>query len=438
MPRAAKETEAMGTLVQLDPELILADDNTRFNLKESRIESLAANILERGGVIEPLEVEPLVEASNGHKYRLTVGFYRLAAVKLLNATQVAGLTVPAILHAAATPVERLKRQMAENLERENQSPMDQAVAIKKLLDAGITKIEVREMFARPGGRKGQKTQPASNSFINMTLSFLDLSKSIQDKIHLGLIGVAAAYQLTKVAPEKRAEVLAAAEEERQKALEREEREEESYLAKEKKLTEAKEKADKLQAELTTTEGRHKQAQADLEIATNKTMELFKASKGKFAKAEDKKAAELAFRNQQAQLKIAEADATSAQKFYEKALKAFTEHDQLVQEKAKKLQETRKSTPAGKGAAKPGKAVSGGDVQKAAKEAGASTSGAVPLTLQEVRSVVNELMLPGGHGTVAAIAKELQSCFMGITTDKQLYAAMVKIVSEIERQKVVQK
>jgi hypothetical protein len=45
--------------VQLDPSKVLADDNTRFNLKATRIASLAENIIEQGGVIEPVEVEPL-------------------------------------------------------------------------------------------------------------------------------------------------------------------------------------------------------------------------------------------------------------------------------------------------------------------------------------------------------------------------------------------
>src|SRR5271154_6125963 len=150
-----------GELVRLDPAVILADSNTRFSLKPSRVESLAKSILERGEVLEPVEVEKIDASVNGHQYRLTTVFYRLAAVSQLNLTG-AGLTVPAIIRPIPTPQERLRRQLAENMERENQSPMDQAVAIESLLASGLTKMEVREIFSRPGGRKGNKIQPASN------------------------------------------------------------------------------------------------------------------------------------------------------------------------------------------------------------------------------------------------------------------------------------
>src|ERR1700724_1215332 len=96
-----------GNMIQLDPVAILADDNTRYGLKQSRIESLAKSIIDRGEVLEPIEVEPLAEASNGHSYRLTTGFYRLAAVQHLNTTQAAGLTIPAIVRPVPTPQERL-------------------------------------------------------------------------------------------------------------------------------------------------------------------------------------------------------------------------------------------------------------------------------------------------------------------------------------------
>src|SRR5271154_1872811 len=69
-----------GELVRLDPAVILADSNTRFSLKPSRVESLAKSILERGEVLEPVEVEVIPNPENGQKYRLTTGFYRLAAV----------------------------------------------------------------------------------------------------------------------------------------------------------------------------------------------------------------------------------------------------------------------------------------------------------------------------------------------------------------------
>src|SRR5207249_5746573 len=55
------------------------------------------------------------------------------SVEKLNKEQGAGLTVPAIVRPLADDTLRLKHQLTENMDRENQSPMDQAVAIDKLL-----------------------------------------------------------------------------------------------------------------------------------------------------------------------------------------------------------------------------------------------------------------------------------------------------------------
>lgn len=415
-------------LLQLDPAVVLANDNTRFNLKESRIQSLADSIIAQGGVMEPVEVEPITgESENGFKYRLTTGFYRHAAVKLLNTTQAAGLTLPALAHTIANPTDRLKRQLVENMERENQSPMDQAIAIQKLLAIGIPKMEVREIFARPGRGKGNKTQPASNSFINMMLSFLELTKPVQEKIHQGIIGVAAAYQLTKVAPEQRAAVLERIEAERQKQIESEEKEEERLLAQEKKQAELAEKETKLTETLQLAEDEYNTAKQALELATTKATEAYAISKKKYDTAPERKAAATAFRDAEQVRKVAETDCNAAQAIYEKALQASTKHTELVAEKAKKLKEARATTKAAKDT------VSDKDVQQAAQATGATTtkgapSGAVMLNASEMRKVVAELALPGGHDKVRAIGAAFQKCFLGEDTGKDLYRNLVKIVS----------
>ena len=419
LPADANVQSGPGIILQLDPNTILADDNTRFNLKESRIMSLAESILSQGGVIEPIEVEPLAESNNGFTHRLTLGFYRHAAVKYLNTTQAAGLTIPAVLHVTANPTERLKRQLAENIERENQSPMDSAIAIKRLFDAGLSRMDVRQMFSRPGTRKGAKgkPEPASNAFVNMMLSFLELPKTVQEKIHQGVVGVAAAYQLTKVDKDKQAQILEQAEEERQRQLEREEKDEEKFLTQEKKAQESQEKLQTVKIALDAAESKAKQANETLEQKTNLTAELFKTAKGKHNTPKDKKAAESAFKELERQRVIAEADATEAQKEYEKAQVAYDKLTDVKQVKAKKVAEERAKKAQ----------VKAGDVTKAAKQAGAA-QGAVPLTGAEMRKVVIELALPGGDPKVIAIGKAFESCFAGVTTPKQLYKELEKAVN----------
>ena len=291
-------------LQQLDPSVILADSNSRFGLKPLRVESLKLSILQEGGVMTPVEVEPLEKPVDGHLYRLTAGFYRHAAVTELNEKDSAGLTLPAIVKPLGDETVRLKRQLAENMERENQSPMDKAVAIKRLVDAGVPRIEIRKIFSTPGGRKGLVVQIASNSFINMTLSFLDLPKAIQEKIHDGRVGVAAAYELTKVNPEKRAAVLERAEADRIKAIEAEEKDEQKFLDSEKKAQEAREKEAKAAEDL-------KAAQAAIESAKKDSEELLKVAAEKYQAAKTAKGEEKAMADEA--LKAAESFAKAAQR-----------------------------------------------------------------------------------------------------------------------------
>jgi hypothetical protein len=414
-----------GQLYQLDPATILADDNTRFSLKQSRIESLAQSILDRAAVLEPVEVEPLAEASNGHQYRLTTGFYRLAAVKHLNATQAAGLTIPALVRVQPSPEQRLRTQLAENMERENQSPMDVATAIQKMLAAGFERMAVREMFSRPGGRKGNKTQPASNSFINIHLGMLDLPKAMQVKIHEGLVGVAAAYELTKVPAERRAEVLERAEAMRQRDLEREEKDEQRILDDEKKAAERNKARKALAAAAKTASDAATASNQAYEEIKDKTAQFYTASIGKHPDAKAKKEAKSAFVKSEKARTVAEADAIKAQQEADAAQMKLTDYDTKQAARRQQLADARAKAP--KGAAKKGEAVGPSDVKKAAKEAGA-TSTAVALNKQEIVKVVAALCLPGGVPKVIQIGTALGQCFAGEITEKQLYSALKEIVA----------
>lgn len=413
-------------VVSLDPSRILADENARFGLKKERIEAMTESILEKNGVMVPVEVEPL-EDNADFDYKLTMGHYRLAGIVGANEAG-AGLLLPAIVRPIGDSVERLKRQLAENVDRENMTPMDTAVAMRKLVEAGITKMEIRKIFQRPGGRKGMKMQPASNSFVNMTLSFLDLPKKIQTKIHEGRIGVSAAYELTKVTPDKRDQVLEAAEAAVIKQFEKEEQEEEKFLENEKKAAELLEKQDLLAKEVDEAKKKHEAAIADLTAKNDKAAELYKAAKAKIADAAAKKEAEEA-------LKAAEAESREAEKATVAALKEVSKLEgkaqtaaQQATERAEKLKQARL---ANKGAQK--STVSGQDVKKAAASTGASKN-YVALNATEMRAIVRDLALPG-FPKVQAIGLAIKSCFDGVTTDAQLLNALLKLTGEKKADKV---
>lgn len=417
---ATKEAVDSNIILQLDPNTVLVDDNTRYNLKETRIQTLADSIVSQNGVIEPVEVEPLAEPKDGFLYRLTLGFYRHAAVKHLNTTQAAGLTLPAIAHITSNPTERLKRQLAENIERENQSPMDIAVAIKRLFTAGLPRIEIRGMFPGSNGtKKGARIQPMSNAKMNMYMSFLDLPKSVQEKIHQGIVGVGAAYQLTKVDKDKQVSILEKVESDRQKALEQEEKDEERFLTQQKKQEETQTKLETAKVTLQNAETKAKLTAESLEKQTALVTELFKASKGKHATAKDKKAADSAF-NEAEKVRVAnEKSATEAQKEYEDAQVTYGKLTEVPKPKDKPKDKSKAKAP-----------ISKSEVQQAAKSTGAST-GAVPLNAAEMRKVVADMALPTGDKAddkVIAIGAALVECFSGITTPETLYKEMRKIIT----------
>lgn len=372
------------SLVHLDPAVILADDNSRFKLKPSAVETMMQSILDRGGVQTPIEVQPLKPGSNGHSYRLTSGFIRHEAVTRLNKEQAAALTIPAIVRTPADDKDRLYRQLAENIARENQSPMDQAISIKKLMDIGVGRGEIRRMFARPGGKKGNEVQPASNAWVNIMLRMLELPKAIQEKIHDGRVGVEAAYELSKVPAEKRGDVLQRAENVRLLALDREAKDEEKFLNLEAKLAETKDKeatalkaAEEATQEISKAEALAKEKAAMLKAAQKEAKAVL-ASDDK----EAKKVATEVIKAAEADVKAAVKIATGAKNVLAKA-RAAAEN---AATRAKELEIARNA--AGIQVKKAEKPVSGKDIKEAVA---AETGGAVALTLSEVKEMLKDII-----------------------------------------------
>lgn len=414
-------------VLQLDPATVLADDNSRFNLKPVRLAQLRDSIKEQGGVNTPVEVALLDKPQGKVKYRLTAGFYRHQAVTDLNKDENAGLTLPALVRQPADDKDRLNRQLSENMDRENQSPMDKAVAIKKLMDAGVSKLDIRRIFSTPGGKKGLTLQPASNSFINMMVSFLTLPKAIQEKVHDGRVGVAAAYELTKVAPDKRAAILERAEADRIKDMEREEREEERYLRTEQKAAEAVEKAAEA---ATAVETARVEVTNSASLIEEKTLALREIQKVPYLELDDAGKKEVTEK-----LKAAEADVKGAQKTKKdaenrlaKALTATKSADEQAADKAAKLDTAKKA----KAKAAKGKGVKASDVQKAAKAEGASSK-FVALNASQMKDALKDILKSSSQpARVKAIADVVARCFSGELTPLQMGHDLGVITGEVKK------
>lgn len=423
-------------IVQLKPEAILADHNTRYGLLDSAVENLMASILSEGGVQEPISVIKMDTDDEGHTHKLLKGFYRHEAITRLNKDG-AGLTLPTIVREEPdSEMAALRLQVTENVVRKNQSPMDTAIAIRMLLDAGMPRLEVRTLYARPSGGKKSILGPASNAWINMHLSFLDFPKAIQKKIHEGGVGVAAAYELTRVSPDKREAVLEKAENERERELDLEAKAEAKLLKEESKVAETRAKEEQAEAELKAAQLEAETAATLLDAATLAYKTIGETPGFLTMKDEDKRKLTESLKATQADIKGAEKAKAAADKKLGK-LQPVSEAASTAAEKAKKTLATARQAKAGTtgkhGAAKK-PAVGPGNVKKAAKEAG-EASGVVPLSLADIRSMAKELATPGGFPKVQAIGTAFKDCIDGKSTPKELYRALGAITGELPASKV---
>ncbi len=236
-------------VLQLDPSEILADNNIRHELREGDVDRMIASIIDRGGIQEPVSVELIADAKKGEpQYALIKGFIRHAAASKMNASG-GDIKVPALVRSPIDSTDRLKTQVAENVVRQSLSPIDTALSIQKLLDAGVSKTEIRSIFARAGSSKGATVSPMSNAWVNNHLNMLQLPAEIIARIHNGEVSAEAAVELAKVPEERREAVLESALEAVKKLAAREEREENQVLKAEQTEAKKEEAAKKLAADL---------------------------------------------------------------------------------------------------------------------------------------------------------------------------------------------
>ena len=165
----------------------------RSSFPEAGIRELAASIQEVG-ILQPLVVRPTPG-----------GFELIAGERRLRAAKEAGLErVPVLIRQAAED-ESMELALAENLQRENLSPLETAAAYQALMDGfGLT----RERLARRLGK--------SRAAVTNTLRLVHLPESIQALLNDGklsegharaLLGLETEEQMTRLAQRVGAEKL---------------------------------------------------------------------------------------------------------------------------------------------------------------------------------------------------------------------------------------
>ena len=161
---------------QIDPDQKL---NGRLDVDPARVQWLANNIA-KCGMLNPITLRP-----GPHGYILVAGFHRLAAAHLLGWTEIAANIQDYSDLAAATV------RLAENVQRSNLSPVEQATQLAALL----------ELHA--GGADGVAADLGRP--LNWVLDRLDLLRYPQDllsHVHTKKISLAAAKPLSKIQPDQ--------------------------------------------------------------------------------------------------------------------------------------------------------------------------------------------------------------------------------------------
>lgn len=157
-------------------DLVDVDDNVRADVGD--LEDLAESIRQHG-VMQPISVA--LSATEG-RFTLVVGQRRLAAAKL------AGLErIPAVFDprgSVGTPTRSI-RQLVENVQRRDLNPLEEAKALRGILDAskGMTQDELAKQVGR--------SRPA----VTNLLRILDLHPKVQELVGSGQLSAAHAKAL---------------------------------------------------------------------------------------------------------------------------------------------------------------------------------------------------------------------------------------------------
>jgi len=152
-------------IVELETALIVPQNNQpRKNFEPQGLQELAKSIGEHG-VLQPVLVRPL-----GQKYEIVAGErrWRAAQIALLG-------TIPAVIKALSN-AEAAEISLVENLQREDLSAIEEALAYKNLLDNyNYTQEQIAERVGK------------SRVYISNTVRLLNLDSEIIEMINLGKI-----------------------------------------------------------------------------------------------------------------------------------------------------------------------------------------------------------------------------------------------------------
>lgn len=157
------------------------ENQPRKAFGEEALKELAGSIQEHG-LLQPVVVRKVAEGG----YELVAGERRFRANEMVgNITIEAKILLPNEAGVEISDMDSFKKAMAENVNRENMLPLEEARGFKTVLDGeeGATPQSVAEGISK------------SVQYVNARLALLGLRPEIQTAVDLGHIGTQAAVQI---------------------------------------------------------------------------------------------------------------------------------------------------------------------------------------------------------------------------------------------------
>lgn len=166
----------MEKIVQLEVEkLLMGPNKLRLAMEDEALYELRASIRRIGIIV------PLIVVAAGENFTVVAGHRRLqAAVD-------EGFTAVPVIIKTLDDAKTTEISLAENLFREDLTPVEQACAIKDILDKGTMKIpEVARVMHR------------TERWVQGQLNILSWPADVLDAVHKGVLSVAAASNLALI------------------------------------------------------------------------------------------------------------------------------------------------------------------------------------------------------------------------------------------------
>ncbi|MEU6318181.1 ParB/RepB/Spo0J family partition protein [Streptomyces sp. NPDC047009] len=148
-----------------------------------------ADSIKRFGLMQPIEVRKDGDAG----YEIVAGERRWRAHQIVELAEIKCIITADDL----TEMERFKRSVAENINRADMTPMEEAKAFRRILDEqeGAEAKDVAKEFGK------------SSQYVMLRLALLDLTEDVQKHVNSGAIGTQAAVQIAALTAGNQAAVL---------------------------------------------------------------------------------------------------------------------------------------------------------------------------------------------------------------------------------------